>query len=93
MDYEWILVKTLNLLNMYYRWLVNKHGPRKLPKTEGCEDSPVKGYKKSFFSPYELKYLFVTIALKIHIFFSSFLNFSKTSKYLKKYPDICILAI
>ena len=36
-------------------------------KTEGCEDSPVKGYKTSFLGP--CQYLFVTIALKIHNFF------------------------
>ena len=36
-------------------------------KTEGCEDSPVKGYKTSFLGL--CQYFFVTIALKIHNFF------------------------
>ena len=37
-------------------------------KTEGCEDSLVKGYKKNRFSVL-VNYLFVTIALKIRNFF------------------------
>ena len=54
--------------------------------TEDCEDSPVKGYEISFFGSYQ-----VTVcgnsSNNPHFFSPNFLKFSK---FLKKYPEICI---